>query len=287
MSCVLAALVFQSVAMRISSSGVSPLFKPVLPSEPAPRYRQARRALQKAIEAGHFRDGRALPSEAVIAKSLQVSIGTLRRAVDELVHEHVLVRRQGQGTFVAPHSPARFMFQFFPVEPRKSEKGAAPGAVATATHQPLEYPAIECLSFAGGQADRRTAEALRIRSGAAVFMIENRLRLGGQPVVYDRIVLAATPFKGLTETAFVQRPGTIYGLYQTGFGITVLHTRERARAVLADAKGARVLGIEAGAPVMEIHRLALTFGDQPVEYRISVVNTEAHDYVHAQSKLPR
>jgi GntR family transcriptional regulator len=48
-----------------------------------------------------------------------------------------------------------------------------------------------------------------------------------------------------------------------------------------------VLGIEAGAPVMEIHRLALTFGDRPVEYRISVVNTEAHDYVHAQSKLPR
>ena len=270
-------------AESISLPAVSALFQPIVPGDATPRYRQARQALQKAIEAGHFKGGRALPSETVIAQSLHISIGTLRRAVDELVHEHVLVRHQGQGTFVAGHSPPRFMFQFFHVEPQQDFGGKHPHHFASL---PVEYPAIECLAFEATRADRRSADALRLRAGAGIFQIENRVCLGGHPVMLDRLAISATAFKSLTQADFINRPGTIFGLYQTAFGLTVLHTRERARAVLADARSAKVLGIAENSPVMEIHRLALTFGDKPVEYRISTLNTQAHDYVNVLSKLP-
>lgn len=233
------------------------------------------------IETGQYSAAHALPSEAVLAEKWQVSIGTLRRAVDELVHEHVLVRRQGKGTYVALHSPARFMFQFFHVEPRWSFGDDE----AMHLQKPAEYPAIECLSFASSRATDIQASALRIRQGDSVFVFENRLMLGQRAVMRDEICVSSALLKGLNEKKFTRRPGTIYSLYQTDFGITVLRTLERARAVAADATSAKMLGISVGVPVMQIHRLALTFGDRPVEYRISTLNTQTHDYVSA-SPLP-
>lgn len=268
---------------QCSNGGVQVKNKTVpLKTSPAddslPLYRQVKRELQKIIEDGHYGPGKPLPSEATLALALQVSIGTLRHAVDELVHEHVLVRRQGKGTFVAPHNRARFMFQFFHVEPRWDPEDDTP--------QEQPFPDIECIAFAREQADEAEARALRIKPGEAVFRIENRLALRGRVVIHDRLALSAAMFRHLSEKRFSERPGTIYALYQTDFGITVLRAQERARAVAAGRAVARVLGVAAGAPVMEVHRLALTFGDRPVEYRISTINTQAHDYVSMLSKTP-
>ena len=246
-----------------------------------PRFRVVKQALQKRIESGQYSAGKVLPSETVLAGNLHVSIGTLRRAVDELVHEHVLVRRQGKGTYVALHSPARFMFQFFHVEPRWDFGDME----AMHLQKPAEYPLVECLSFTSGKATPTQAGALRIKPGDNVFSIENRFLLAQRVVMRDQIYASSALLKGLSEKKFIQRPGTIYSLYQTDFGITVLRTLERARAVPADAASAKILGVAPGISVMQIHRLALTFGDRPVEYRVSTLNTQAHDYVSA-SALP-
>ncbi|MGH8605323.1 MAG: GntR family transcriptional regulator, partial [Gammaproteobacteria bacterium] len=88
----------------MNAKNKSGLLSPLTGGDAMPLYRQVKRELQKLMEAGHYGPGKPLPSEASIAQALQVSIGTLRHAVDELVHEHVLVRRQGKGTFVAPHN---------------------------------------------------------------------------------------------------------------------------------------------------------------------------------------
>ena len=251
--------------------------RPLMSEEAMPLYRQVKRELQKLIEAGHYGPGKPLPSETDIAAGLQVSIGTLRHAVDELVHEHVLIRRQGKGTFVAPHNDARFMFQFFHVEPRWNfgDDDAA---------RDRDYPDIDCIAFGRERASEQEAAALRIKPGEPVFRAENRLALQGRVVMHDRLSIPAVLFRNLTEKRFVERPGTIYALYQTDFGITVLRAQERARAAAVDRTHARLLGLAAGSPVMEVHRLALTFGDKPVEYRISTINTQAHDYVSVLAK---
>lgn len=242
------------------------------PGSTGPLYRQARRELQRLVESGRHAPGDPLPNEAQLARALGVSIGTLRKAVDELVHEHVLVRHQGKGTFVALHNDDRFLFQFFRVEPRRD-------FAAADELRPREFPQVDCVGFERARAEDGEAAALRLRPGDPVLRIGNRLSLAGRPVVHDRLVLAAQTFKGLTEKRFLERPGTIYSLYQTDYGITVLRARERARAVSAGRETARVLGVGIGKPVLEVHRLALTFGDKPVEYRVSTVDTAGHDYV--------
>jgi len=248
----------------------APLFEAIAPEAAGmPLYRAVKRSLLQAIESGAFPPGETLPSETEIAAQMGISIGTLRRAVDELAAEHILVRRQGRGTFVATHHTDRFLFQFFHVERDDGRR---------------EAPQVELLSFERARAEDEPAQALHLRAGDPVIQVENRLRLQGLAVIHDRLTLPATLFKGLTEKRFRERPSTIYQLYQSDFGITVVRAQERARARAADRNAARVLGLAVGAPVMQVLRTALTFGDRPVEHRVSIINTAHHDYVNLLSR---
>jgi GntR family transcriptional regulator len=250
----------------------APVFDLIAPeSAGMPLYRVVKRSLLGAIESGTYPPGETLPSETEIAGAMGVSIGTLRRAVDELTAEHILVRRQGRGTFVATHGTDRFLFQFFHVERADGLR---------------EAPLVDLVSFERLKADDEPAEALHLRTGEPVIQIENRLRLQGGAVIYDRLTLPSTLFRGLTEKRFRERPGTIYQLYQSDFGITVLRAKERARAAAADRNAVRVLGVPLGQPVMQVHRTALTFGERPVEHRLSIINTAHHDYVNLLSRPP-
>lgn len=239
----------------------------------SPLFRQVKRRLLQLIEANHYAPGDCLPSESELSSTLKVSIGTLRKAVDELVHENVLLRRQGKGTFVTQHNHDRFLFQFFHLERRGRD-----------AYQEPEYPQVHCVGFERTKATEVEAEALQLRSGDPVFQIANRLTLSGIPTVYDQLCISALMFKGLTEKKFIERPGTIYQFYQQAYGITVLRAQERARAVSANRDVSRILNVPTGLPMMEVHRVALTFGEKPVEYRISTVNTQHFDYVSKLTK---
>ena len=252
------------------SKPFAPVFEAIAPEAAGmPLYRAVKRSLLSAIESGTYPPGQTLPSETEIAGAMGISIGTLRRAVDELAAEHILVRRQGRGTFVATHHTDRFLFQFFHVE---REDGLR------------EPPLVDLVSFERVRVDAEPAAALLLRPGEPAIRIENRLRLPGSAVIYDRLTLPATLFKGLTEKRFRERPGTIYQLYQSDFGISVLRAKERARAGAADRHAVRVLGLTSGQPVMQVRRTALTFGDRPVEHRVSIINTAHHDYVNLLSR---
>jgi GntR family transcriptional regulator len=260
-----------ATAAPLFAPPLAPLFTPIAPGAAGmPLYRTVKRALLRAIESGQLPPGEALPNEAVLGASFGVSIGTLRHAVGELVAEHILVRRQGRGTFVATHSADRFLFQFFHVERSDGLR---------------EVPQVELLGFARLRLDDdAAAAALGLPAGEPVFALENRLVLQGRPVVHDQIVLPAALFKGLTERRLRERSGTIYQLYQSEFAITVVRAVERARAVAADRASARVLGLAPATPVMRVCRTALTFGDKPVEYRVSTVHTAVHEYVQTLSR---
>ena len=253
-----------------SASSHAPVFEAIAPEAAGmPLYRVVKRSLLSAIESGGCAPGETLPSESEIAAAMGVSIGTLRRAVDELAAEHILVRRQGRGTFVATHSTDRFLFQFFHVERSDGLR---------------EAPAVELVSFERVKLDEAVAERLGLRAGEPAFQVENRLALQGRAVMLDRLTLPAGLFKGLTEKRLRERPSTLYQLYQSEFGITVIRALERARATAADRRVSRLLGLAAGLPVMQVHRIALTFGDKPVEHRESIIDTAQHDYVNLLSR---
>ncbi len=234
-----------------------------------PLYRAVKRSLLQRIESGEMAPGQAMPNETELALRFGVSVGTLRRAVDDLVAEHIVVRRQGRGTFVATHTADRFLFQFFHVERSDGLR---------------EAPVVELVSFERTRLDDEAAEALALKPGLQALAIDHRLRLQGKAVVHDRVVLPAHLFRGLTEKRWRDRPGTVYQLYQSEFGITVVRAQERLRAVGADRTAARVLGVAAGQPVLQVRRVALALNGLPVEWRISTVVTAQHDYVNLLSR---
>ena len=228
-----------------------------------PMYRDIATRLRGALAGGEWKPGAAIPAERRLATRFGVSIGTLRKAIDELVAANLLIRQQGRGTFVASHTRDRLLFYFFHVVPIEGTK---------------QYPDVRLVSFAHGKADRFQAERLRIGTGAPVIRIRNLLYLEGQPIILDDLTLPAARFAGLTRKQFAGRPSTIYNLYQDAFGLSVVTSRERLRATLADGPAARLLGVAPGTPVLSIQRTALSYNDDPVELRLSLVNTAAHEY---------
>jgi GntR family transcriptional regulator len=228
-----------------------------------PLYQDVKRRLTDALTRGEWKPGAAIPAERRLSERFRISVGTVRRAIDELVAENILIRQQGRGTFVATHSRDREVFYFFHVVPDDG---------------PKQYPDVQLQSFARGKADRDVAAALRIGQGDPVFRIRNLLRLDGMPIIVDDIALAAARFAGLTERRFRDRRSTIYSLYQEAFGVSVVTTRERVRATNADSTRAALLGVAVSTPLLQIRRVALTYREMPVEYRVSLVNTERHEY---------
>lgn len=227
-------------------------------------YREVKRRLIADIESGTVPPGDALPNESELASRFEVSIGTVRRAVDELVSDHILVRQQGRGTFVRRLDKARFMFQFFKIEARDGTR---------------EFPQVRLHAFSKGRATLEEVQLLGMESAASVYRIDNVLSLKGRPVIHDRIVIAASRFVGLTKQIFVNRSGTIYELYQTEFGVTVVGADEKVRAESVDDISAKILALPSGAPVLRIKRVARTFDQKPVELRISIVDSREFEYV--------
>jgi GntR family transcriptional regulator len=235
-----------------------------------PRWRAVKAAITSALAAGEWKPGEAIPAEARLAAHYAVSIGTLRKAIDELVAEQILLRRQGIGTFVAVHGPARNRFHFFHIVDAEGRR---------------ELPQPQFLGFARGRADADEAARLRIEVGARTIRITNLLRLTGEPAVLDTIVIGAAMFPELTEARFRARDSTIYHFYQSHYGINVVRTHERLRAGTADRRAAKALDLPAGAPVLEIFRTAYTYHDVPVELRHSVVDTRERFYEADRGKV--
>jgi len=248
--------------MAKSSSSTTDTHFPGVPLT-TPLYREVKRQLMDALSTGEWKPGDAIPAERRLAERYGISIGTVRRAIDELVAENMLIRQQGRGTFVASHNRDRLLYYFFHVVPQNGAK---------------EYPVVRLLGFARAKADKLVSETLEIAVADPIFRIRNLLSLSDEPVMVDDITIAAARFPGMTERAIRDRPSTVYNLYQDAFGISVVRTVERLRATSVDDEIAPLLHVATGSPLLQIRRVALTYSDVPVELRISHVNTARHEY---------
>lgn len=229
-----------------------------------PLYRAARARLLTALAQGDYPPGTALPPEKTLSAGFGISIGTLRKAVDELVAEGMLIRQQGRGTFVASHDRERLLYYFFHVVPIDGGK--------------TMYPVVDLIEFARARADASTAAKLGIAPGAAVFLLRNRLSLGGTALMIDDITLPAERFRGLSAARIRQREGTLYQLYQDQFGLSITGTTERLRAVAAPPDIAALLGLAARTPMLMIRRVAHGYAREPLEWRVSHIDTRLHEY---------
>ncbi|MGO4326382.1 GntR family transcriptional regulator [Cupriavidus sp. 2TAF22] len=233
-------------------------------------YKDVKRQALQALADGEWKPGEAIPSEKKLVERFGVSIGTLRKAIDELVAENLLIRHQGRGTFVATHRRDDHFFRFFKVIHEDGHRG---------------YPTVELESFRKARADKSVCALLGLEAGERALHFTNVLSLDERPVMIDDIVLPERLFPGLGEAMLRGRPNTLYNFYQEAFGVNVIQTEERLRSVLATEREQALLGVEPGAPLMRIHRVAFSFHRQAVEWRVSTLNTAEHEFVVSQ--MPR
>ena len=231
-----------------------------------PLWQQIRALIVRDLESGAWKPGEAIPSELDLAARFGVSQGTVRRAIDALADDNLVVRRQGKGTFVATHTEERVSVPRF-LRIRRDDGVDV-------------YPGSRLVDVRRAKAGVDIPRELELKPGEPVLVLRRVLEFGGAPVVLDEITLPAALFRGLTKARVDAYHGSMYGFFESQFGVRMLKARERLKAIAADADSAAILGVAPGTPLLAVERVTTTFGDRPVELRRGLCATGRHHYLN-------
>jgi len=214
-----------------------------------PLYAQVRDMLMERLRGGEWTSGRTLPNEFVLASHYQVSVGTIRRAVEGLEEAGIVVRKQGRGTFVAAPDEAAIRERFCLL---RNPSGAA-----------LD------VSYRLANVTRRTATAgeaahLAVAEVGEVIEIQQSVTADGVALGTETTVVDAAAFPGLDG-----RPDLGQHLYVifASLGARVTRVSDLVSAVAADFATARLLRAAPGSLVLRLARTAYAFDDHPIELR--------------------
>ncbi len=231
----------------------------------SPLYRQIKALILQALEAGEWRPGQAIPSEQELAARFSVSQGTVRKAIDEMAADNLLVRKQGKGTYVASHNDPRALFRFLRLVPMDGD---------------LSHPQSVPLDCWRAKAGQEASRMLGIEPGAPIIIVRRLLKFTNKPVVIDEIYLPGEVFQGLTAEVLQGWNGSLYSLFETRFGLRMIRAQERIRAVAADRGASEALKVPEGTPLLSVERVTYTYGDKPVEWRRGLYSTAEHFYLN-------
>lgn len=248
-------MALETTATSTMSPAGSPTFSPL--------YRQIKSLMLQALDSGEWRPGEAIPSETELAVRFGVSQGTVRKAIDEMAAENLLLRRQGKGTFVASHDDPRAFFRFLRLEANSGEV------------QPTRSVPLECWRAKAGP---EAARVLGIQLADPIIVVRRLLEFGAKPVVVDEIYLPGDAFPGLTLELLQEWQGSLYSLFESHFGVRMVRAEERLRAVAADRSSAELLRVAEGSPLLSVERVSFSYGDRPMEWRRGLYSTAEHSY---------
>ena len=273
LSCLRSSLAMSSSDLDTESSGSD--IQSASASSPAPAfsplYQQIKQAMLHSLQIGEWKPQEAIPSEVELAKRYSVSQGTVRKAIDELASENLVVRRQGKGTFVASHNERHVEYRFLRLHPDE-------GTVASEGR--TQRTILECRRV---RATADIARQLQLQSGESVMQIRRLLSLGGTPSILEDIWLPASLFKGLTSDMLTHHQGPTYALFEDQFGVRMIRADEQLKAVLPDTRQAELLQVPSSTPLLQVMRVSLTYNDQPVEVRRALYRTDTHHYKNTLS----
>lgn len=237
-----------------------------------PLYLQIKTLLLQKLQAGHWAPGELIPSEVELAQHFKVSQGTVRKAIDTLVSEHLLIRQQGKGTFVATHAKETTQYRFLRLTP--DELNTAPG---------LQKVRRAFISLEVLQPPPQIFEALEIKPYETVIHIKRTLTFEAKPIILEDIWLPFANFKSLTLQQMSDYDGPTYALFEVAFGIRMVRANEKIKATIATPEQALLLNVEQSAPLLSVERIAFTYNDRPMELRHALYDTSSYHYRNSLS----
>ena len=219
-----------------------------------PRYQRLRDEMVALIAARHWRPGEAIPTEQALAKSYDVAVGTVRKAVDLLVAEGLLERFQGRGTFVRRASFDSSLFRFFRFQTRQGER---------------RIPESRILRREVVDAPSAVAATLQISSSARVIQMSRLRLIDGVPMLAEEIWLPYVRFAAFAQMDLNDVGDLLYPVYEAQCNQVVASATETLTVEAIGPLHARLLHIEPGTPAVVIERLAYGYDRQPLEWRRS------------------
>ncbi len=219
-----------------------------------PLYQRLRDHLAAQISARDWRPGDLIPSEAELAASHGLSVGTVRKAIDCLVAEGLLERQQGRGTYVRRARFNSSLFRFFRFQSETGER---------------KVPQARILQRKVLPAPSAAASALRLRDGEPVINISRLRLIDGVPLLAEEIWLEKVRFAAVLDIDTAIFGDLLYPLYEERCGQMVASADEVLTVETASRLQARLLNLAPGAPLIVIERTAFDPERRPIEWRRS------------------
>jgi GntR family transcriptional regulator len=229
----------------------------------SPLYQQIKGLLLQSLDRGDWKPGEAIPSEFELAARFQVSQGTVRKAIDELAAENLLIRRQGKGTFVATHHEAKVRFRFLRLAPDDGQPPVSNSQI------------LDCRRV---KAPVDIARLLQLRAGDMVVNLRRLLSFDQTPTILDDIWLPGSLFRGLTAESLARYRGPLYALFESEYGVSMVRAEEKIKAVMATPEQSERFQIAPSSPLLLVERVSYTYGDRPVEVRRGLYVTDRFHY---------
>jgi GntR family transcriptional regulator len=219
-----------------------------------PLYQRLRNEIAQQIAHNKWRPGEAIPTEAELAASHGMAIGTVRKALDALVADGMIERRQGRGTFVRRPNFEKSLSRFFRYQ-------AVDGARIIPEGRILDREALDAPS--------PVRSALRLRKNEVAIRLSRLRLIRAKPVLSEEIWLPSRRFSALLDAEAGEIGDLLYPAYERLCGEIVARAEETLTVGTATAEDARLFGLEERAPVVVIDRMAFGYDNQPIEWRHS------------------
>ena len=233
----------------------SPIFSPL--------YQQIKVLLLQSLSNGEWNAGDMIPSEVELAARYKVSQGTVRKAIDELAAENLLVRRQGRGTFVATHQEAKIRFRFLSMQANSGKEFKTSSRILN----------VETIVAADG-----VRESLALKKKDKVVQITRLLSFNDDAAVFEQIYLPFEIFTDVTAAKLTNYKGTLYGWFEAEYNVRMIRAVEKIRAVNAPEQATGLLGIDEKQALLFVERISYTYADKPVEVRHGWYLTQDYFY---------
>ena len=228
-----------------------------------PLYEKVKKKITESLVQGEWSPGEAIPSEIELANVYDVSQGTVRKAIDELSAESILIRRQGKGTYVATHNEEIIQLRFLRL---------------TSNFGLKENLDNQLVSFSKEKATNKLAKILNINPASTIISLKRVLTFNEKPLILDLIKIPAQSFRGLTAEMIVEKKGSMYRMYETDFGVRMLRADEKIRAITTNFESASLLNVKENTPLLSVERISYTYENKPLEWRLGLCITDDHYY---------
>lgn len=227
-----------------------------------PIYIQISDYLTEEITSGQLKPGDKTPSESELMSIFDVSRNTAQKAIEQLVHSDLVVRKKGKGTFV------------------KSQKVIYKMQKMTSFSEEMQNRGLEASSrivhIGLTEVDDNISKNLQLGEHEKVYLIE-RIRYGGKiPMAYQISYVPQKKCPGIDK--YITEDSSLFFILENVFSLKLFRQDQTIKPVVANAKLGKLLNVKINTPLLFLQGVAYLSGDFPIEYKKIYYNGETYEF---------